>query len=92
MWPHHPLSIKLNCHPVASPDDLDNVPAPSRNIYSNYAVAFYDNDRDGRLSSGDKFTVRGGHGSQANGPAEDDWSLEVKFDNTGDVIGSKKLG
>ena len=59
---------------------------------SNYAVAFYDNDRDGRLSSGDKFTVRGGHGSQANGPAEDDWSLEVKFDNTGDVIGSKKLG
>ena len=59
---------------------------------SNYAVAFYDNDRDGRLSSGDKFTVRGSHGSQANGPAQDDWSLEVKFDNTGDVIGSKKLG
>ena len=59
---------------------------------SNYAVAFYDNDRDGRLSSGDKFTVRGDHGSATNGPAEDDWSLEVKFDNTGDVIGSKKLG
>ena len=32
------------------------------------------------------------HGSGANGPAQDDWSLEVKFDNTGDVIGSKKLG
>ena len=59
---------------------------------SNYAVAFYDNDRDGKLSSGDKFTVRGSHGSGADGPAQDDWSLEVKFDNTGDVIGSKKLG
>ena len=59
---------------------------------SNYAVAFYDDDRDGRLSSGDKFTVRGDHGTGASGPAEDDWSLEVKFDNTGDVIGSKKLG
>ena len=59
---------------------------------SNYAVAFYDNDRDGRLSSGDKFTVRGDHGSATNGPAEDDWTLEIKFDVTGDVIGSKKLG
>ena len=59
---------------------------------SNYAVAFYDNDRDGRMSPGDKFTVRGNHGSEANGPAKDDWSLEVSFDNTGDVIGSKKLG
>ena len=59
---------------------------------SNYAVAFYDNDRDGKLSSGDKFTVRGDHGTGANGPAEDDWSIEIKFDNTGAVIGSKKLG
>ena len=59
---------------------------------SNYAVAFYDNDRDGRLSSGDKFTVRGDHGTGANGPAEDDWTLEIKFDDTGDIVGSKKLG
>ena len=59
---------------------------------SNYAVWFNDGDRDGKLSSGDKFTVRGSHGSDTNGPAEDDWSLEVKFDNTGDVIGSKRLG
>ena len=59
---------------------------------SNYAVAFYDNDRDGKLSAGDKFTVRGDHGTGANGPAEDDWTLEIKFDNTGDVIGSKRLG
>ncbi|MCH2448260.1 MAG: hypothetical protein MK219_04350, partial [Candidatus Poseidoniia archaeon] len=59
---------------------------------SNYPVAFYDNDRDGMLSAGDKFTVRGSHGSGADGPAQDDWTLEIKFDNTGDVAGSKKLG
>jgi hypothetical protein len=58
---------------------------------SNYAVAFNDKDGDGKLSAGDKFTARGsGHSSE--GPAQDDWSLEVKFDNTGDVIGSIQLG
>ncbi len=56
-----------------------------------YAVTFHDNDRDGKLSAGDKFTARGS-GHSANGPARDDWSVEVKFDNTGDVIGSKRLG
>ena len=56
-----------------------------------YAVTFNDNDRDGKLSAGDRFTVRGS-GHSSDGPADDDWSLEVKFDNTGDVIGSKRLG
>ncbi|OIR09630.1 MAG: hypothetical protein BEU05_02595 [Marine Group III euryarchaeote CG-Bathy2] len=56
-----------------------------------YAVTFSDNDRDGKLSAGDKFTVRGS-GHSSDGPAEDDWSLEVKYDNTGDVFGSKRLG
>ena len=56
-----------------------------------YAVTFNDNDRDGKLSAGDTFTVRGtGHSS--DGPADDDWSLMVKFDDTGDVVGSKRLG
>jgi hypothetical protein len=59
---------------------------------SNYAVAFYDNDREGKLSTGDFFIVRGSHGSGADGPAQDDWTLEIKFDNTGDVVGSKQLG
>jgi flagellin-like protein len=58
---------------------------------ANYAVTFNDNDRDGKLSAGDKFTARGS-GHSSDGPAQDDWSLEVKFDNTGDVIGSKRLG
>ena len=56
-----------------------------------YAVTFNDNDRDGKLSAGDKFTARGS-GHSSDGPADDDWSMEVKFDNTGDVIGSKRLG
>ena len=56
-----------------------------------YAVTFNDNDRDGKLSAGDKFTARGS-GSGSDGPADDDWSLEVKFDNTGDIVGSKRLG
>ncbi|MCH2417646.1 MAG: hypothetical protein MK222_02750 [Candidatus Poseidoniia archaeon] len=56
-----------------------------------YAVTFNDNDRDGKLSAGDKFTARGS-GHSSDGPAQDEWSLEVKFDNTGDVIGSKRLG
>ena len=58
---------------------------------SNYAVAFNDKDRDGKLSAGDKFTCHGS-GNSANGPADDDWTLEVKYDNTGDVIGSIQLG
>ncbi len=56
-----------------------------------YAVTFNDNDNDGKLSAGDKFVARG-QGSASNGPANDDWFLEVKFDNTGDVVGSKRLG
>ena len=58
---------------------------------SNYAVTFNDNDNDGKLSAGDKFVARG-QGHSTNGPADDDWSLEVKFDNTGDIVGSKRLG
>ena len=78
--------------PACETDMSTRADAVENDSGSNYAVAFYDNDRDGKLSSGDKFTVRGSHGSGADGPAQDDWSLEVKFDNTGDVIGSKKLG
>ena len=53
-------------------------------------VHFYDNDRDEKLSSGDQFIVYG-TGNSANGPAEDDWTLEVQFDASGDVIGTAKL-
>ena len=54
---------------------------------SEFPVHFSDNDRDGKLSAGDMFTVYGG----PNGPAEDEWGLEIQFDPSGDIIGSAKL-
>ena len=52
-----------------------------------YPVHFSDNDRDGKLSAGDQFLVYG----DPNGPAEDEWRLDIKFDPSGDIIGSAKL-
>ena len=54
---------------------------------TNFPVHFSDNDRDGKLSSGDQFLV---HGPDA-GPAQDGWKLDIQFDATGDIIGSAKL-
>ena len=54
---------------------------------STFPVQFSDNDRDGKLSSGDQFLV---YGKEA-GPAEDGWKLDIQFDATGDIIGSAKL-
>ena len=54
---------------------------------SEFPVHFSDNDRDGKLSSGDQFLV---HGPDA-GPAQDGWKLDIQFDATGDIIGSAKL-
>ena len=55
-----------------------------------YPVHFSDNDRDGKLSAGDHFFVYG-QGNSANGPAEEGWRLDVKFDATGDTVGTTKL-
>ena len=57
---------------------------------SEYPVHFSDNDRDGKLSAGDKFMVYG-QGNSANGPAADNWRLEIQFDASGDIIGSAKM-
>ena len=56
---------------------------------SKFPVHFSDNDRDGKLSSGDQFLVYGLRGDP--GPAEDGWKLDIQFDATGDIIGSAKL-
>ena len=57
-----------------------------------YPVHFSDNDRDGKLSAGDQFLVYGSGGSDASqGPAEDGWRLDIKFDASGDTVGSAKL-
>ena len=55
-----------------------------------YPVHFSDNDRDGFLSAGDQFMVYG-TGNSANGPAADNWKLDIQFDLTGNIIGSARL-
>ncbi len=56
----------------------------------NWPVHFSDNDRDGKLSAGDQFLVYG-QGSGANGPAADNWRLDIQFDASGEIIGSAKM-
>ncbi len=57
---------------------------------SAFPVHFNDNDRDGMLSAGDQFMVYGS-GNAANGPASDNWRLDIQFDASGDIIGSAKM-
>ncbi|MEC8875404.1 MAG: hypothetical protein VYE50_02380 [Candidatus Thermoplasmatota archaeon] len=57
---------------------------------TDFPVHFSDNDRDGKLSAGDSFRVYG-QGSGANGPASDEWRLDIQYDPTGDIVGSAKL-
>ena len=57
---------------------------------SEFPVHFNDNDRDGKLSAGDQFTVVG-TGNSANGPAGSGWKLDIQFDATGDIIGWGEL-
>ena len=57
---------------------------------TNFPVHFNDNDRDSKLSAGDQFLVYGS-GNAANGPAADNWRLDIQFDASGDIIGSAKM-
>ena len=57
---------------------------------SEYPVHFNDTDADGKLSEGDQFKVYGS-GDSANGPASDNWRLEIQFDASGDIIGSATM-
>ena len=57
---------------------------------SAFPVHFNDNDRDGKLSAGDQFLVYGS-GNAAEGPASDNWRLDIQFDASGDIIGSAKM-
>ena len=65
-------------------DRADNV---TNDDGSQFPVHFSDNDRDGKLSSGDQFLV---YGPDA-GPAEDGWKIDIQLDANGDIIGSAKL-
>jgi hypothetical protein len=57
---------------------------------ADYPVHFSDNDRDGKLSAGDQFMVYG-LGNSANGPAEDNWRLDIQFVISGDIVGTALL-
>ena len=65
----------------------DNVSADDG---TDYPVHFSDNDRDDKLSAGDQFMVYG-LGNSANGPAGDNWKLDIQFDASGDIIGSARM-
>ena len=70
--------------------DDDQLASRAQNVTdddgSEYPVNFNDNDRDGKLSAGDQFTVFG-TGNAANGPAESGWKIDIQFDASGDIIG-----
>ena len=72
--------------------DGDSVELQSRagNISSDdgtqYPVHFYDDDGDGQLTPGDYFLIYG-NGDSANGPARENWTLDIQFDSTGDLVG-----
>ncbi len=53
------------------------------------SVSFRDNNFDGKLTAGDTFDILG---NGAIHTANDDYRLEIKFDLSGDTIGSFKLG
>ena len=55
-----------------------------------WPVHFNDNDRDGKLSAGDQFMVYSSNNG-ANGPASDNWRLEIQFAATGDIVGSARM-
>jgi len=57
---------------------------------TDYPVHFSDNDRDGKLSAGDQFEIYG-NGNEANGPADNNWKLDIQFDASGDIIGSARM-
>ena len=85
------MGIDMNyvCNDDRLRSRADNV---SEDDGSVYPVHFSDNDRDGKLSAGDQFLGYGKGGSDASkGPAEDGWRLDVKFDASGDTVGSAKL-
>ena len=53
-----------------------------------YPVHFSDEDRNGKLSAGDLFLV---YNTNSNGPAEDGWTLDIRYDPSYNTVGSALL-
>ena len=83
----HGIDTAYNGGDVQLENRRDNVSADDG---EDFPVSFNDNDRDGKLSAGDQFMVYG-NGNAANGPAADNWRLDIQFDASGDIIGSAKM-
>ena len=83
----HGIDTAYNGDDVQLQNRRDNVSADDGELFP---VSFNDNDRDGKLSAGDQFMVYG-NGNAANGPAADNWRLDIQFDASGDIIGSAKM-
>ena len=83
----HGIDMAYGGDDVQLQSRADNVSADDG---TDYPVHFNDNDRDGKLSAGDQFMVYSGSNG-ANGPASDDWRLDIQFDASGDIIGSAKM-
>jgi flagellin-like protein len=80
---------------MAYDGDDDRLTSRATNISdddgSAFPVHFNDNDRDGKLSAGDRFHVYGYNSGKSNGPAADNWKLDIQFDASGDIIGSATM-
>lgn len=74
-------------------DDVDAGNSPSGTAYQKgegvISVYYYDNDFDGKLTAGDIFNVKG---NGATHTADDDFEFELKYDITGDIVGTVGLG
>ena len=53
------------------------------------SVSYQDNDRDGKLTAGDSFLILG---NDATHKANDDYTLDLKYDLNDNVVGSVGLG
>ena len=83
----HGIHVSYNGDDTQLRNRADNVSADDG---SDFPVHFSDEDGDGMLSAGDEFRVYG-QGTSANGPADDNWRLDIQYDASGDIIGSAKL-
>ena len=86
-YPHGDADLAARAYDVEHENDTCE---QDRETDGLFPVVFYDNDRDGKLSSGDRFIVRGVDYSD-DYEADENWHFELQYDPTGDVVGSERL-
>jgi len=76
--------IRLDAVQAGTQDAADN-----QKSEGTISVRFNDNDRNGKLTAGDQFTVRG---NDATHTANDDYTFVLKYDISDDVVSTVNLG